>query len=63
MSPTTSSPRTYPLAITITFTQDPFAGSSATIVFHDPSETLTQEERLEFASGLNQPVAVFLTPL
>ena len=54
--------RTYPFAIANAFTQDPFAGNPATIVFLGPSETLTQEERLKFAAGLNQPVVVFLTP-
>ena len=32
------------------------------IVFLSPSNTLTREERLKFAKGLNQPVVVFLTP-
>jgi len=62
MPPTTSTPRTYPFAIVNAFTQDPFAGNPATIVFLDPSEPLSQEERLKFAKGLNQPVVVFLTP-
>ena len=62
MPSTMSSPRTYPFAIANAFTQDSFAGNPATIVFLDPSEPLTQEERLKFAKGLNQPVVVFLTP-
>ena len=62
MPSTTSASRTYPFAIANAFTQDAFAGNPATIVFLDPSETLTQEERLKFAAGINQPVVVFLTP-
>ena len=62
MSLTTSTPRTYPFAIANAFTHDAFGGNPATIVFLDPSKTLTQEERSKFAKGLNQPVVVFLTP-
>ena len=62
MPSTITAPRTYPFAIANAFTQDVFAGNPATIVFLDPSEPLTQEERLKFAKGLNQPVVVFLTP-
>lgn len=32
------------------------------IVFLDPSNTLTREERLKFPKGFNQPMVVFLTP-
>lgn len=62
MSPATSTPRSYPFAIANAFTQDAFGGNPAAIVFLDPSNTLTQEERLKFAKGFNQPVVVFLTP-
>ena len=62
MPSTTSTPRKYPFAIANAFTQDPFAGNPATIVFLDPSETLTQQECLKFVKGLNQPIVVFLTP-
>ena len=55
-------PRTYPFAIANAFTQDAFGGNPAAIVFLDPSDTLTQEERLKFAKGFNQPIVVFLTP-
>ena len=63
MSSTPSTPRTYPFAIANAFTQDAFGGNPAAIVFLDPSSTLTQEERLKFAKGFNQPVVVFLTPI
>ena len=62
MSSTASTPRTYPFAIANAFTQDVFGGNPAAIVLLDPSETLTQEERLKFAKGLNQPILLFLTP-
>ena len=55
-------PRSYPFAIANAFAQDPFGGNPATIVFLEPSNTLTQEERVKFAKGFNQPVVVFLTP-
>ena len=57
-----STPRSYPFAIANAFSQDVFGGNPATIVFLDPSNTLTQAERLKFANGFNQPVVVFLTP-
>ena len=62
MSSRTSTPRKYLFAIANVFGQDAFAGNPATIVFLDPSETLTQEERLKFVEGLNQPIVIFLTP-
>jgi len=62
MSPTLPTPRTYPFAIANAFTQDAFGGNPAAIIFFDPSDTLTQEERLKFAKGFNQPIVVFLTP-
>ena len=62
MSPTPQTPRSYPFAIANAFTQDPFGGNPATIIFLDPSNTLTQEERLKFTKGFNQPMVVFLTP-
>ena len=62
MSSQTSAPRSYPFAIANAFTQDAFGGNPATIVFLDPSNTLTQEELLKFAKGFGQPVIVFLTP-
>jgi predicted PhzF superfamily epimerase YddE/YHI9 len=62
MSSITPTPRSYPFAIANAFTQDAFGGNPAAIVFLDPSNTLTQEERLKFAKGFNQPVVVFLTP-
>ena len=61
MSPTPA-PRSYPFAIANAFSHETFGGNPATIVFLDPSNTLTQEERLKFAKGLNQPIVVFLTP-
>ena len=61
MSSTTSAPRSYPFAIANAFTQDVFGGNPATIIFLNPSDTLTQEERLKFAKGFNQPMVVFLT--
>jgi len=51
-----------PCAIANAFTQDPFGGNPATIIFLDPSNTLTQEERLKFANGPDQYRVVFLTP-
>ena len=63
MSPTTPAPRTYPFAIANAFTRDPFGGNPATVIFLDPSNPLTQEERLKFAKGFNQPIIVFLTPI
>ena len=54
--------RPYTFAIANAFTQDPFGGNPAAIIFLEPSNTLTQEERLKFAKGFNQPVIVFLTP-
>lgn len=59
-----STPRSYPFAIANAFSQDAFGGNPATIVFFDPSpgNELTQEERLKFAKGFNQPIVVFLTP-
>jgi hypothetical protein len=62
MSSITPTPRSYPFAIANAFTQDAFGGNPAAIVFLDPSNTLTQEERLKFAKGFNQPIIVFLTP-
>jgi hypothetical protein len=62
MSSTSPTPRSYPFAIANAFTQDPFGGNPATIIFLEPSNTLTKEERLKFAKGFNQPVIVFLTP-
>ena len=64
MSSTTSGTpaRSYPFAIANAFTQDPFGGNPAAIVFLDPSNTLTQEERVKFVKGFNQPIVVFLTP-
>ena len=66
MSSTTSGTpaRSYPFAIANAFTQDPFGGNPAAIVFLDPptTPTLSQEERLKFAKGFNQPIVVFLTP-
>ena len=60
MSSTPTS-RSYPFATANAFSQDAFGGNPAIIVFLDRSNTLTQEERLKFAKGLNQPVVVFLT--
>ena len=62
MSSATSTPRSYPFAIANAFTQDAFGGNPATIIFLNPSDTLTQEERIKFANGFNQPMVVFLTP-
>ena len=62
MSSTTSTPRSYPFAIANAFTEDAFGGNPATIIFLNSSNTLTQEERLKFAKGFNQPIVVFLTP-
>ena len=62
MSPTPPAPRSYPFAIANAFTQDPFGGNPATIIFLEKSNTLTREERLKFAKGFNQPMVVFLTP-
>ena len=58
----TPTPRSYPFAIANAFTQDPFGGNPATVVFLEPSNTLTQEERLKFAKGFNQPDVAFITP-
>ncbi|KAF9786776.1 hypothetical protein BJ322DRAFT_1002870 [Thelephora terrestris] len=58
----TPGPRSYPTAIANAFTQDPFGGNPAAIIFLDPSNTLTQAERQKLAKSLNQPIAVFLTP-
>lgn len=63
MSSTSPTPtRSYPFAIANAFTQDPFGGNPATVIFLDKSTTLTQEERLKFVNGFNQPMVVFLTP-
>ncbi|KAF9654114.1 hypothetical protein BDM02DRAFT_27216 [Thelephora ganbajun] len=62
LSTTMSTPRSYPFAIANAFSQDAFGGNPAAIIFLDPSNTLTQEERLKFAKGFNQPIVVFLTP-
>jgi len=55
-------PKTYPFAIANSFTQDRFGGNPAAIVFLDPSNTLTREERQQFAKGFGQPIVVYLTP-
>ena len=63
MSPIPSStPRSYPFVIVNAFSRDPFGGNPATVIFLEPSNTLTKEERLKFAKGFNQPIVVFLTP-
>lgn len=54
--------KTYPFAIANSFTQDRFGGNPAAIVFLDPSNTLTREERQQFAKGFGQPIVVYLTP-
>ena len=58
----TPAPRSYPFAIANAFTQDPFGGNPAAIILLEPSNTLTQEERLKFAKGFNQPDIAFITP-
>ena len=62
MSSIAPTPRSYPFAIANAFTQEAFGGNPATIVFLNPSDTLTQDERFSFVKGINQPMVVFLTP-
>ena len=56
--------RSYPFAIANAFTQDPFGGNPAAIVFLDPESLnpLAQSERLKLANALNQPMSIFVTP-
>ena len=54
--------RSHPFAIANAFSQEAFGGNPAAIVFLDPPDALTREERLKFAKGFNQPAVLFLTP-